>query len=267
LKYNDQKQSQAFHFQLVKPSGKLSTFVKDIWVASVSQHEQAPIIKPLYPDAASGLIFNLRNTISIDEQPFSQGIIALPVSKKASVINMPPNTLLAGIRFHPAMAYGVFGKHYQEPTNIHPNDLKSWQLHTTFHTMMQQQNIQHYTNIILHWAETLIDCVHVIPTPIEKAFSAIACFEKIDHFAEISDVSQRHIERLFHTWLDMTPKHFQRVIRIHHAIQCLRENPYTDLADIAAHFKFSDQAHMTRECRAFTDTTPKRIRQLKMRHL
>lgn len=255
-----QDRSQSFHFQLVKPSGKLSTFVQGIWTASVARSESEPMIKPLYPDAGSGLIFNLGGSITIDENTFSTGIIALPVSKKSRLISLPPAALISGIRFHPAIAYGVFGKHYEEPTLINADELAAWGLHDLFNTLGHTEGAELSISTIMSWAEAHVDYLDVLPKPIEKAFQSMDSIEKIEHLHESVHVSQRHIERLFVTWLDMTPKHFQRVLRTHKAIRFLRDHPQADLAEVAANFGFSDQAHMTREFSHIASITPRKVR-------
>nr|WP_286206491.1 helix-turn-helix domain-containing protein [Sessilibacter corallicola] len=69
-------------------------------------------------------------------------------------------------------------------------------------------------------------------------------------------LSQRQMERQFKLWLDMTPKYYQRILRIKKTINFLRENKDANLAEVAVQFGFSDQAHMTREFRTIASITP-----------
>ncbi len=72
-------------------------------------------------------------------------------------------------------------------------------------------------------------------------------------------MSQRQIERLFKLWLGMTPKYYQRILRVKKVINFLRVHKKVNLADVSQQFGFSDQAHMTREFRAIACATPAQI--------
>jgi len=57
----------------------------------------------------------------------------------------------------------------------------------------------------------------------------------------------------------MTPKHYQRILRIKKTIYFLRLHKNANLANVAHQFGFSDQAHMTREFKAIAHITPKQV--------
>lgn len=67
------------------------------------------------------------------------------------------------------------------------------------------------------------------------------------------------MERLFRQWLDMTPKQYQRILRVKNAATFLLSHPDARLAEVALAFGFSDQAHMCREFRALASTTPGKV--------
>lgn len=70
-------------------------------------------------------------------------------------------------------------------------------------------------------------------------------------------MSERQLERRFLSWVGMSPKAVARVVRL----QRLAAHFHSGLswAEIAAETGFSDQAHMVREFRAMTGTTPARF--------
>ena len=70
-------------------------------------------------------------------------------------------------------------------------------------------------------------------------------------------MSERQLERRFQSWVGMSPKAVARVVRL----QRLAAHFHSGLswAEIAAETGFSDQAHMVREFRAMTGTTPARF--------
>jgi AraC-like DNA-binding protein len=77
--------------------------------------------------------------------------------------------------------------------------------------------------------------------------------------ASIAGVSTRHLERRFREEVGLGAKHVARLARIHHAIEVMQTRPAFTGADIAAHCGYTDQAHLIRECRELTGTTPSRL--------
>ncbi len=57
----------------------------------------------------------------------------------------------------------------------------------------------------------------------------------------------------------MSPKRFQRILRVNNTISLLKSNPNTDLLELALDNGFIDQAHMTREFKQIAIITLKRF--------
>ena len=245
---------KAFNFQLSQPSGQLSALVQGIWSASVSQSE--PIVKPLYCDAGSGIIFNTFGDLKVGNEVLSEGVIMLPINKQAEDIVLASGAKLAGIRFHPAIGFGVLGQHYDKPTLLLPEQDNQYCLYQLYSDLRRQKDNAKKIEVMYLWAEKYLNVSNVIPASLEKA---LECFEQDEtpgQLSESNDLSQRQIERIFKLWLGMTPKHYQRILRIKKAIYFLRLNKNVSLADVSQQFGFSDQAHMTREFRTIACITP-----------
>lgn len=73
----DKPYTQGFNFLLTEPDLALSASVQAVWAANVVQSES--IVKPLFADAGSGIIFNLFGELSIAGEVLPEGIIMLPV--------------------------------------------------------------------------------------------------------------------------------------------------------------------------------------------
>lgn len=247
----------ALNFQLSQPSGQLSALVQGIWSASVSQSNS--IVKPLYSDAGSGIIFNLAGDVTIGNKTLPEGVIMLPLKKKAENIVLPPGAQLAGIRFHPAMGYGVLGHHYDKPTLLLPEQDKLYSLYQIYSELRLQKDKDRRVETLCLWAEKKLDSTNVIPDYLEKALECIDQDEAPGQLSESIELSQRQIERLFKLWLGMTPKHYQRILRVKKTIRFLRLHKNVNLADTAQQFGFSDQAHMTREFRTIACSTPAKV--------
>lgn len=248
---------QAFNFQLSHPLGRLSAFVQGIWSASV--HQADPVVKPLFSDAGSGILFNLAGNVTFGTETLPEGVIMLPVKKQAENIVLSTGAQLAGIRFHPAIGYGVLGKHYDKPTLLLPEEDHLYNLHLIHSELKMQNDDKSRIEALYPWAENSLDFTNVIPDSLEKALEGIDQEKSLGQLSDNIEMSQRQIERLFKRWLGMTPKYFQRVLRIKKAIGFLRQNQNTNLADVAQQFGFSDQAHMTREFRDIACITPTQL--------
>lgn len=245
------------NFQLSQPSGRLSAFIQGIWTASVPQLNA--IVKPLYSDAGSGIIFNLAGNVIIGNETLPEGVIMLPVKKQAENIVLSPGSQLAGIRFHPAVGYGVLGKHYDKPTLLIPEEDQLYKLYRIYFELRMQKDNESKIESLYLWAHDNLDFTNVIPDSLEKALECIEQDEALGQLSESIDLSQRQIERIFKLWLGMAPKHYQRILRVKKAIRFLRLHKNVNLADAAHQFGFSDQAHMTREFRTIACITPGKV--------
>ena len=217
------------------------------------------VVKPLYSDAGSGIIFNLGCNISIGDVNLPGGVFLLPVKKVAESISLPATATVAGIRFHPAGGYGVLGDKPAKPILLERDDTFASVLYYLFDELKQQTEPEQQIQLIFDWCAANLSVESLIPAPLEQAFSAILCGAAPGQLSNETGLCQRQIERLFNTWLGMTPKHYQRIHRVRQAIQALKESDKNDLAELAVEYGFSDQAHMTREFKVIAKSTPGKV--------
>lgn len=245
------------NFKLSQPTGQLSAFIQGIWSASVSQ--PSSVKKPLYSDAGSGIIFNLSGDLIIGNKTLPEGVIMLPVKKQTENILLCSGAKLAGIRFRPAVGYGVLGQHYDVPTLLFPAEDQMYNLYQIYFELRTLKDLQSQVKALYLWASDTLDFTKVIPSPLEKALGCIEQNIAPGQLSEGVGLSQRQIERLFKLRLGMGPKHYQRILRVKKAICFLRQYKNVNLADVAQQFGFSDQAHMTREFCAIAGITPGKV--------
>jgi AraC-like DNA-binding protein len=81
----------------------------------------------------------------------------------------------------------------------------------------------------------------------------------IDALRDELRCSRRHLSSRFKETVGVGPKAFARLVRFDRAQHLLRD-PSAGLADVAAACGYSDQAHLTREVRAFSGVTPTAFR-------
>lgn len=183
----------------------------------------------------------------------------LPVKKQAENIILCPGAQLAGIRFHPAVGYGVLGQHYDKPTLLFPEEDQLYNLYQIYFELRIQKDNERRVEALYQWVNNNLNFTNVIPDALEKTLKCIGQNEAPGQLSESIDLSQRQIERIFKLWLGMAPKYYQRILRVKKAICFLRLHKNKRLADVAQQFGFSDQAHMTREFSTIACNTPKQV--------
>lgn len=97
------------------------------------------------------------------------------------------------------------------------------------------------------------------PSPLDTASTHLLKAASRVALAELEDltgVPERALQRLFQNHLGCTLSGFQRLIRFERTLMALAAQPRPALATLALDAGFSDQAHLTREVRAFTGRTP-----------
>ena len=246
------QENSLFNFRLFHPKGEQSSYVQALWSASVSQESLGDIKRWLQGDACSGILFNLGSTIYLDDIECSSKVILLPVSKEAHSITLPPNSQLAGIRFHPGVGTAIL-----ENDSPRLNELQ---------TIVEQlmNTPEHYArmSIMYKWIKKIIHFPDVIPASLLRSLNVIPQAHKIGAIANDVALSQRQLERQYQKWVGMPPKQYQRIIRVKNTINALKNNPNTDLVELAIENGFTDQAHMTREFKQIAKITPKRFSNL-----
>jgi AraC-like DNA-binding protein len=79
--------------------------------------------------------------------------------------------------------------------------------------------------------------------------------QRLERLAPELGFSERQLRRRFATAVGYGPKTLQRVLRLRRLLRA----DAAGLADAAAQAGFSDQSHLTRECRALTGLTPAQL--------
>ncbi len=94
--------------------------------------------------------------------------------------------------------------------------------------------------------------------PIAGALSVLAVTkgDAVAQAAEAVGHSERHFRRVFKAHHGLTPKQYQRTLRVDRMIRQLHERPWEADAFAADPIPFADQAHAIREFRALTGLTP-----------
>ncbi|MDH5232270.1 MAG: helix-turn-helix domain-containing protein [Gammaproteobacteria bacterium] len=221
----------------------------------------ASITRWLQADARSGILFNLGASISMGGDFFPSGVILTPVSKSAHSITLPANAQIAGIRFYAGVGFDIFQRHYQRPMLL-DGDNEHGELQKIHARLRKLDNNTARISALYRFlcSENNIFSIQATKTKTHLHRS----LEPVPHQNSMASfsLSQRQIERTFQKRLDMTPKHYQRIMRVRKTLDSLKAKPESDLVSLALDHGFSDQAHMNREFREIAGISPKRFGKL-----
>lgn len=79
---------------------------------------------------------------------------------------------------------------------------------------------------------------------------------RITDLARSLEISRRQLERRFPATAGTSPKTAARVARFRQAVDALHARPSDSLSRLAYRLGYADQAHMTREFKAFAGQSP-----------
>lgn len=102
-----------------------------------------------------------------------------------------------------------------------------------------------------------VDFVHGIVTRIETE----ASIRRVDDVAKVAGLGVRDLQRLFRSYVGVTPKWVIRRARLHEAAFRLAHGTSVDLAALAQELGYFDQAHLTRDFTRFVGDSPASYRQ------
>lgn len=80
--------------------------------------------------------------------------------------------------------------------------------------------------------------------------------DRIEHLGRRSGLSQKHLRRLFHEMVGLSPKALHRVCRLQRVVQRIEQLESPNWSWLAQECGFFDQAHFIREFKSFTRLTP-----------
>ena len=95
----------------------------------------------------------------------------------------------------------------------------------------------------------------IIHQSIKKADGDIT----VSELAARTGYSCRHISRIFTEYFGYSPKTFCRLLRFHHTLYEIFQDPHRNNSEFITQIGYSDQAHFQREFKTFMGETPRRF--------
>lgn len=249
------KNNSAQHYQLRRylPKPELADLVEQFWLVDWDLRGQSEHIQQNLPDP------NIHLVIQLDEAK-----ILGPVSKKYHYC-MQGQGKIIGVKFK----LGVLAKRF--PCTL--DKAVDCEFEAADILLFDQQKLIETTlnadcdkDVVTRLHETLRNIV----MPQDSALSSVQALaeqiknnneiKRVEMLADISHTSVRTLQRLFKTYVGLSPKWLIRKYRLSHALEML-ENRQLSLTELAANLDYADQSHLIRDFNGFLDITPKQYKQ------
>lgn len=183
-----------------------------------------------------------------------------PTLIKPDIFQLSAEETWFGIRLSPAMASQLFSIHLAE---LKHQAIELADIHQTWSRILEEQFAANmpFENRVKIAEQLLISSPLLTKNHLDNRLNNFiqAIYESHGNIpiaeAKQSFVSTRHIRRLFHHHIGVSPKKFARIVRSQHYIKALtthhQPNSFYD--------NYFDQAHFIKEIKEMTGLTPKQL--------
>ena len=242
-----------------EPSPALSTHVLTYWSFAAAP-DTAPHMHVIYPDGCVSLLVSSTSSVAVMFGPRTS-----PHETRAV-----PGMRVWGVRFWPDVGGRVVGVPARELRDVVRTAPAAY---AGFREMLSDVHDDATAWARMEeWCTARVDSWHVPDSRVRRAVEAITATAGTIQLAELAttcDLSPRQLQRLFRDATGLTIKEYARIRRYRTALAPTLESEAQSWARLAATFGFSDHAHLSREFRTLTGTSPTGIleRVAEIRHV
>ena len=259
LKINDQKisgvlqqKTSANHYQLrrYQPTNELASLVDQFWLVNWDLRGQPVHTQQNLPDPNMHLVINNQ-----------EAKVLGPVSKKYNYTMQGQGKIMA-------VKFNLGGLSEYLPCCINEAVDKEFELNAIFaidqNKLLKQlldsksddEIVKHLTHYLLDYLPRLnINKLLLTQTLVEQ-IKTNNNINRVEQLAELSHTSVRNIQRLFKTYIGLSPKWLIRKYRLHHAMAMLEDHNISFI-ELATKLDYCDQSHLIKDFNEFLNITPK----------
>ena len=258
MKNSDKKISGVLHqthsaenFQLrrYQPEPALAPLVEQFWLVDWDLRGKPTHTQQNLPDPNMHLIIS------------KQGAKVLgPVSKKYSY-SMQGQGKIIGVKFN----LGVLAKRLPCPLNkavdteFEASQIFQFNQQALMENTLNAQNDKDAVAYLSHELQGYAHKLDPMTITVQRLAEQIKNnneINRVEMLAELSQHSVRNLQRMFKTYVGLSPKWLIRKYRLHHALEML-ETQQLSIAQLAANLDYADQSHLIRDFNEFLNITPK----------
>lgn len=163
---------------------------------------------------------------------------------------------LSGINFRPTALKNLFNLNANELRDEHIN------IHDLIKTSLTEQLL--HADSLEEQANCLFTCFNRLAgrrqdsgTMLTYAIEILQRGGNIPHLLNKLNLSERSLERLFQSYIGISPKLYIRIMRFQRSIALLKERSSASLTDIAYSLDYFDQSHFIHDFKRFSGVSPK----------
>lgn len=239
-------------YRQLAPSPSLAPFVDRFWQAAAAENGNLPQYA-MIPDGCVDVVYERVG-------PRVRCLVVGTNSRMQS-FRITSDAIYFGIRFRPGMA-----RHFLKTA---PFELTDRQLDLqAFAEIGPEQLVEAGTfssqsTLMERALERAVSRSGGTLSPLDRAISLMQQdpgVARVETLAELCGLGPRQLQRTTMATVGLPPKLLMRILRVQAAITAVQQRRHGGLADVAAALGYSDQAHMNRDFRLLTGSTPTEYR-------
>lgn len=240
------------------PRGPLRAFVEELWIGS----SREPVREYVVPTGTLHVALRLAGPpVRVDGTDLGHAVIGGPRSRYWTR-EVTAASLTVGAQLVPGAAYPLLGVPARVLAERHVALDSVWSdAGEIIERVREAATADAALDVFEAALARRLGLVSACEIEVLVAYAARALEDgaSVSEIVAASGFSHRHVTRVFHEHVGLTPKRYARVRRVVGAVDgTLRQGGV--LAQVAARAGFADQAHLTREMRAIAGVTPRELR-------
>lgn len=248
-------------FQLLPPRPDLRPYVQSYWLMRRDRSLSAYHEEFMHARGNFGLVLNLADGVRLDNQPLDELVFLDGANSQSRKMGFDGQVHLLGIQFRIGSAYPVL----EIPLGELNNQTSLLSLLGEDHLLPlydRAQAARTPRDQITAIEDWLIRRLSAGRKPDALVWASLRLIEQgrgmvsIERLASHLAISQRQLERLYHTQVGLSPKQYAGLLRVDAARQALKRGVRTSLTDLGLQLGFYDQSHFIREFKAVIGMTP-----------
>ena len=249
------------NYPQIAPVSKLAADVSCFW--SLEQDQESYNRKEVLPDSYSEVVISVGARLMLETE---NGLLELPRAFVNPIQNKPLRFRAAGycqvisMKLYPWAVKPILNIE-SHPSSVHvigldaewqhfANDLTQIVAHRGYGEAID--SFQEYVCKIAYRDKHDVTSIRMAGQLMRRLQGQI----RMTDLAAQSYLSSSQFERRFKHYTAVSPKTYARIIRFEAVRAALILEPSNRLADLANDYGYSDQAHLIREFKSFTDCTP-----------
>jgi AraC-like DNA-binding protein len=215
----------------------------------------------MHPNGGFGIVFNLGDPVRLDGELVTEPVFLDSTNTVSRKMGFQGRVELMGVNFHSSGAYPFFRLPLHELRDERglPNGLDRPGLLDLHEQLCETWSVPDRIQLLREWLLGRL----ALGTERSKLTHASVNILRIRNgqlaipfLAQKLAVSQRHLERLFHTQVGMSPKQYTRLLRVMTARVALKQLEDETTTSLGARLGYFDQSHFIREFSSVVGLTP-----------